>query len=705
VLALGLALLAGLTVLRAFDPAPLQGLRDLYFDGLQRLSPREPADLPVRVVDIDEASLQAIGQWPWPRDQMAELVDRLAALGVAVIAIDVLFPEADRMSPASIARRLDDQGLLAATVSDQDLAGLDSDLAFATAIAQANVVLGTSQSTDPAAPPVEGKAGFVEIGLLPSASLPGLPAAVPILPPLREAATGIGVINISPFDAATVIRRVPLVWRGPLGLLPTFSVEALRVALGETTYQLMGSPDLEGVVEALRLADFTIPTTPDGSLWVHYRPDSPDLYVSALEVLRGGNEAALAERLAGSIVLIGSSAAGLLDLRTTALGENVPGVSIHAQMLEQILTGDYLRRDALVEAVEIIAFLGLGLAVIGVMSISGPLASMATGFAAAVLVTLGSWVAFTRYGLLFDAVFPLAAGFVVFAALSAFQFVVADRDKRMIRRSFSHYVAPSVLQQIEQSGHRLALGGEIRTVTVMFADIRDFTPLSELVSATELVELLNRLFTDLGDQILRHQGTIDKFIGDAVMAFWNAPLLTEDHPARAGLAALDMRAALARFNTAGLSPRPVNLAIGVATGAACVGNIGSRDRFNYTAVGETVNQAARIEGGCRRVAYDILFAEASAAKAPGLAWLPAGNLRLKGVTEPVAASILVGGPAMAGSADFAALRSRHGALLRALTERRAWQPRLEECEEIALTLEPGLGGFYAAIADRLADFA
>ncbi len=240
-------------------------------------------------------------------------------------------------------------------------------------------MLGTANSTDIGAGAVPGKAGIVEVGNMPSEGLLPFTAAVPMLAPLREAAAGIGVINISPFDAATIVRRVPMAWNGPEGVLPTLAVEGLRIATGESTIVLVGSPDLDGFMTSIRLAGTDIPTTPDGQLWVRYRKNTPDLYVPAYRVLEEGLDPEVQAKIAGNIVFIGTSAAGLLDIRTTALGENVPGVSIHAQVLEQILQGDFLRRDGLVEALEILSFLVLGLIVVGVMSRAGPIASILTG--------------------------------------------------------------------------------------------------------------------------------------------------------------------------------------------------------------------------------------------------------------------------------------------------------------------------------------
>ncbi len=708
---LGLGIIAMLVVLRAADPYPVAVVRTLYFDFLQQIAPREPADLPVRVVDIDEASLAQIGQWPWPRDQLAALVTRLQEYGAAVVAFDVLFPEADRMSGARIGSALSSRGLLAPGVGADQLAALDTDRQFAEAIASVPVVLSTSAIPRAEGTPPTPKAGFAEIGLSPSLGLPVVTGMTPLLPQLADAATGLGSMNMAPGGDISVVRTVPLLWRSEAGIVPTLGIEALRVALGADTFVLVGSPDLEGFTEALRLGDFTIPLTPDGQMWVHYRPDDPSLYVPAHAVLAPGDDPELRAKIEGQIVFVGTSAAGLLDIRETALGQSVPGVSIHAQIIEQILTGDFLQRTGAAEGLEIVILVALGLIVLSVMSLAGPMASILAGFAAGLCVVAGSWLSFRQQGILLDATFPLAGGFFAFSALAAWQFVVADREKRQIRKSFSHYVAPTVLSQIERSGHRLELGGETRPITVMFCDMRNFTPLSATMTPTELVTLLNRHFTGLGEDILSEQGTIDKFIGDAVMAFWNAPVETPDHAARAARAALRMRATVAKGDLAeagrksGRDGPQVEVAIGIATGPALVGNVGSRDRFNYSVVGDTVNLAARIETSCRHVDYDIVLSATTAAEAQNLALLDAGHLALKGVAEQTPAAILVGDEAVARSEGFRALSAAHGRLIARLAAGEPAERELAECRRLGAEVEPGLARFYARVPERTADYA
>ena len=534
-LIIGFSLVSLGTSVRIADPAPLRALRLAYFDQLQRSAPRKAPDLPVRVVDIDDRALAEYGQWPWPRSLVSELAQNLLNAGAASVAFDVLFAEPDRYSPARLAQNTE---IAAALREPQALAGFDNDVLLARTIEGQPVVLGIATAKERGAEPLAPKSGLVEIGEAPSAGLYALPATTGLAPPLYDAAAGVGGVNVAPGQSTGVIREVPLFWRTPGGVMPGLAVESLRLALGESTYLLSGVPGVPGAVESVSLGPFDIPTGPEGQFWVHYRQDDPDLYISAADILAEDMPDRARGAVEGAIILVGTSSAGLLDIRTTALGETVPGVSIHAQIIEQILSGDTLRRSDFTAGLEIIAFIALGLVMTSLMAQTGAVLTVVSGGLAGLLIVAISWLSYARAGILFDATFPLLGGAANFFLLLAYQFIAVDRDKRRIRRSFSHYVAPEVLSDIEKGGHQLELGGITKEVTVLFSDIRGFTPLSEKLSATNLVELLNDLFTELGTEILRERGTLDKFIGDAVMAFWNAPLDVEDHALHAARATL-----------------------------------------------------------------------------------------------------------------------------------------------------------------------
>nr|WP_170448775.1 adenylate/guanylate cyclase domain-containing protein [Ruegeria arenilitoris] len=682
--------------------------RLIFFDVLQRLSPRAfDPDLPVRVVDIDETSLENWGQWPWPRTLLTQMVERLGEYGAASIAFDMLFAEPDRYSPS---RLLSDPALADILSAKEEAAQLDNDILFGAEVSNWPVVMGVAARLTGGDQDIAPKAGIVEIGENPAAGLVSVPHWTPLAPPLDRDATGIGGVNVSPLGGTGVVRRVPVLWQGPSGVLPGLGLEALRVATGEPVIFIEGAQGEAGIVLSVELAGLVLPTTENGEVWVRYRPDDPGLYLSANDILRSADDPVLRSQIEGRIVLIGTSAAGLFDMHQTALGESVPGVSIHAQVIEQALLGDMLTRSDVTAALELLAFIILGVVVTVVMSSFGAVASFMAGGIAATVVVGVSWLAFQNQSVLFDATFPLAGGMANFGLLSGYLFISTEREKRVIRRIFSHYVAPEILDEMDATGHQLQLGGETQEITVMFSDIRGFTPLSERVSATDLVALLNELFSVIGDRILHEKGTIDKFIGDAVMAFWNAPVPVERHPLLAAQAALQMRRALAEFNASDTmrGHPPIALATGCATGMACVGNIGSRRRFNYTVIGDVVNVAARIEQSCRQVEYDILISSSvSQAAGADLAMLEAGLVHLKGKTELEPIFALVGDSALAHSADFRKLQEMHQDLITAIRARRSHdeiQRLSEACSVQAGLVEPGLRAFYAALPGRSADF-
>ncbi|MBU2994425.1 adenylate/guanylate cyclase domain-containing protein [Octadecabacter sp. 1_MG-2023] len=691
---------------RLADPDPLKAIRFSYFDTLQQTHPRQWQDLPVRVVDLDEASLAQYGQWPWPRSTLAQLTNQLHGYGATVVAFDVLFAEADRYSPN---RLLEVPGLSDLVALPQDaevLAALDNDTLFAQALAQMPTVLGL------AAGEVSGgegaifdKAGFVSIGNAPLASATSIRQTTPIVASLAHAASGIGNINLSPLDASSTARRVPLVWQSADGPVPTLSLEALRLALGETTYIARGIADVDGAMQSLQLGGYIIPTTSSGEFWVHFRRDDPRLYVSAADVLSSGFEPAIAAQLQGNLVLIGTSAAGLQDIRTTALGERVPGVSVHAQILEQILTERYLNRSDITAALEILAYIVFGVSLVVVMSFFGPLAAVATVSVGAATILATSHAYFASQGHLVDASFPLLAGILTYGILTAYQFFVADQEKRKLRHSFSQYLSPTVLAQVERRGYKEELGGEMRPVTIMFSDIRNFTELGEQLTPPELVSLLNELFTTLTEQILNNDGTIDKYIGDNVMAFWNAPLTIERHALAAARAALDMRQALKEFSADREDlGKTIELATGLAMGDVLVGNIGSKQRFNYSVIGDTVNVAARTEAACRPIGFDIVATAAVRDVAGDLAWIDAGSLEIKGKSAPVPFYILVGDERTAVSQEFAQLSLTHETLIRSIKTGEDLESPLAECRKRAERVDPRLLEFYDKMPKRWGDY-
>jgi len=642
-----LAILAGATLIRIADPFFVQALRLIAFDSYQQLGPAEfDPELPVRIVDVDEESLSRIGQWPWSRTVMANLVDKLTAAGAAVIGFDMLFSEADRTSPEQTLKGMTPEE--AAAFKPLIEGKPTHDELFAEAIARSPVILATALSTRPSPPPPL-KAGFSIVGDDPKNFVPTFAGATDNLRILDDAALGIGSINWLP-DRDQVVRRIPLVYRAGDQYIPTLTTEALRVAQGAGTYILKGSNSSgetafgqETGLNHIRVGQFEIPTDSDGGIWIHFRPHDQRIYVPAWQVLSDGLQPGA---LDGMIVLIGTSAPGLIDLRATPLDSTIPGVEVHAQAIEQILVGSIdgtsLSRPDYATAVEVTLTLILGLILAFIVLRVSALTSGVIGLATMAALLGGGWIAFSRFGLLFDPTYPAAAVFLLVAGASTYVFRQTEKQRGEVRRAFSYYVSPAVVSEIIANPDMLELGGEVRELTLLFCDVRNFTSISETMSAHELTAFINDLLTPLSEIILTNRGTIDKYMGDAIMAFWNAPLDDPDHAAHACQSAMTMIARMKSLNeeweakarAAGKPYNEVRIGIGINSGECCVGNLGSVQRFDYSCIGDNVNVASRLEGQSKVYGVPIVIGESSYARIPGMKAIELDSMRVKGRAHP-----------------------------------------------------------------------
>ncbi|QIG46411.1 adenylate/guanylate cyclase domain-containing protein [Nordella sp. HKS 07] len=717
--AVGVAVLIGLMLLRGYDPPLLQYMRNAGFDQLQRIWPREkPRDLPdvVRVVDIDERSLAELGQWPWSRKVLARLVDELSSLGAAVIAFDIIFPEPDRLSPSRVAGDPDlVSGLSPAARQEISATFPDNDEIFAQAIRGRPVVLAFSNAPGNVRKTAPRVAGFAQTGLDASKAPPWIQSVAANIPKLEAEAAGFGGINLDLAREQGIARQTPMLWTDGTGFYPSLALEALRVAQGASTIIVNASDTTENAIDSIRVGDFDIPVAEDGLFAVRYRRDSPDTYVSAARIISGVERDALAPLISGNIVFIGTSAAGLRDVRMSALGEAIPGVLVHAQVVEQVLSNDFLTRPQWAAGAELVAMAALGLALIAILMFWTPMIGAVAGVAAIVFMAAASAYAFRSLGILVDATFPVLAMILTYLATLAFRLLVTDSDRRMLRSAFGHFVSPDVLAEIEKNADALKLGGEVKNISVLFVDIRKSTTLSEKLPPDALVSLINTLLDRWSNSIIAQGGTIDKFIGDAIMAFWNAPMSKSDHQFYAAKAALGIRKATAEINAdAGVSgilkergQWPLQCGVGMSTGPACVGNMGSQTRFDYSAVGETVNIAARTETASKRADFDIVIAGELDPVTRRLAILPAGHVAMAGLSHEMLIWAVVGDEATAQSAAFAELSAAHATLLDDLAHKQEnrLSEILEKCVALSREVEPRLAAFYAAIPGRKGDFA
>jgi adenylate cyclase len=632
------SLLATATAVRWADPFFVRALRLIAFDGFQRLDPRPyDPELPVRIVDIDEKSLELYGQWPWPRTILRDLVARLAERDAAAIAFDILFSEPDRSSLEEVVKKLPaDQAALLVDVAARTVG---NDRAFADALAGSPAVLAIVLTNGTLAA-FEPKPGFAVAGDDPRGFVTAFAGATGNLAMLDQAARGIGAINWTP-DRDQVVRHASLIYRLGNGFVPSLAAEALRVAQNATTYVLKSS-NASGEsafgkstgLNHIGIGDLEIPTDADGGLTLRFRPSEPQAFIPAWKVLSGKVSR---EEIAGRIILVGSSAPGLFDVKATPLDAAIPGVEIHAQLIEQILTNSYLRRPDYALALEQFIIIALGVALAVVLPHISARTSALVGLVTVGGILFGGWAAYTYWGLLFDPLFPaLALGcFIMATTFYVYRRVEAQRGE--IRFAFGRYLAPAVVEQLIADPDRLVLGGEIRDITLMFCDVRNFTSISEQLTAAELTNFINELLTPLTGIILQNKGTIDKFMGDAIMSFWNAPLDDPDHAIHACRSAIAMTAKMeelnriwnARASAAHRPFDPVRIGIGINSGNCCVGNLGSTQRFDYSAIGDDVNVTSRLEGLSKVYGVTVVVSEQTIARTP-FAALELDAVRVKG---------------------------------------------------------------------------
>jgi adenylate cyclase len=705
--AVALVLLLDLVLVRIWDPLAVEALRLRVFDLYQVMAPREAAQRPVVIVDIDEDSLKSLGQWPWPRTVVADLVTRVTQAGAAAIAFDVVFSEPDRSSPALAAdsfRGLDDE-------TKAKLKSLPSnDAVLAQAIARSRVVLGQTAVAQASAPPEGEPLPQTPFGVLGPTEAPPLVAFAGLLrnvPELERAAAGRGLFTIRP-EPDGIVRRVPIVMRAGGETVPSLTLEMLRVASGSPAILL--KTDAHGLqMESVRLRGFEVPTDGLGQLWIHFGRHDRARFVSARDVIEGRADP---DRFRQRLVLIGTSAVGLLDLKTTPTEPAMPGVEVHAQVLESMLAKTVLTAPFYATLAELAIAVLVGLAIIALAPALGAWALFLIGGVVAALIAGISWYYFSRLNLLIDATYPLASSFLVYLTLVFTNYLRAHSERRQIRSAFSQYLSPVLVEELARSPEKLTLGGEERVMTVMFSDVRGFTTISEQYKDDPqgLTQLMNRLLTPLTNAIVDHKGTIDKYIGDAIMAFWNAPLDDPDQEANACQAALDMLAAIERLNAerraeaeaAGTPFLPMRVGIGINTGPCVVGNMGSDLHFNYSVLGDAVNLASRLESQTKSYGVPVLVGARTAAKvAERFAVLELDLLQVKGKTEPERVYTVLGRKDGELGACFSALAELNPQML-AHYRGRDWQRCLEvilRCREVGR--EAGLEDFYNLYVERV----
>ncbi|EXJ11889.1 CHASE2 domain-containing protein [Nitrincola nitratireducens] len=628
-IALSFTLLCIFSALQLYPPQILKTFELKLSDQMLSIRGQQPVDPRIAIIDIDERSLQEIGQWPWPRNRVAELLLNLRDSGVAIIGLDIVFAEPDNASPRRILQNLN---------LPLDIDALpDYDEIFNQAIVETPTVLGyvfvmeNDQLHSEHRP--DTHAIILESNKPPQSLVLNPHRPILSLPQTHIDGLFSGYINTLP-DIDGTIRHLPLIMEYDGNLYPSLAMEIARLGMGAQRIQLRYHHQF---VETLLLDSLEIPTDIYGRLAVNFRgPSFQYPYISAVDVLTRPETLSLE----GSVVLVGTSAAGLLDLRSTPLDSVYPGVEVHATVIDNILNQDFISKPSWALGVDFVTLCIIATAGALILSVSSTLISACLALSSLMCLLVSHYYLLSQQGLLFTTLTPsllLISHFVLGTLLNHHQ---DQKQKNFIRQRFERKVSKDIVNEL-LTHPNLMLEGSERYITIFFSDIRGFTQLSESIgSARQLVTLLNRYMSCMIDRITHKNGTIDKLIGDAIMAYWNAPMDDALHADHALSSAIEQIEALQQLNADFIKEGLPMLSIGIGlnTGMAIVGEMGSEDRSDYTCIGDEVNLASRTEGLCKYFQSQLILTESTYGELQQrdlYHFRPLGLLNVKGKSHPV----------------------------------------------------------------------
>ena len=621
-------------------------VENLLYDTRVRLSAPGGIDNRIVIAAIDEASLQVHGHWPWTRDKLAVLVKKMFDYGVTVVGFDVIFAERDESADVDLLRTIasgpEDEAFLARL--DELEGSLDRDQIFADGLTSGPTVLGyyftTNEETIYETGELPMAAFDLHESMMESVFLPHAIGFTSSLPVLMQSAYSSGFIDNPLMDADGVVRRSPLLQEYALSVYESLSLAVAATYFNDITLPIfvdasrwMGDyPPLEG----LELAGKPLRIDPQGGVLVPYRgPAGSFPYISIKDIIDGTVEDP--DLLNGAIVLVGATVPGLEDLRSTPFGSIYPGVEIHANVVAGILDGNFRWRPAYTAAAEMLTIAVLGFLVALLLPVLKPVVSTLVFFfmmAVALAINYYLWMVELHVLPLAMTMYTLTGVYVI---NMVFGYLFESRSRHMMDGLFGQYVPPDLVKEMSKDPHNYSLASRKLELSVLFSDIRGFTTISEGLDAEELSELMNHYLTPMTRIVHETQGTIDKYIGDAVMAFWGAPIRDAKHASRAVQAGLAMQAALGSMNEEFEERGWPHIAIGVGinTGPMSVGNMGSTFRKAYTVLGDAVNLGSRLEGITKIYGVGFIVAEATAEKAHEYLYRELDRVRVKGKDEPV----------------------------------------------------------------------
>ncbi len=747
--------------LRISDPKPVEIMRLKYFDQLQKKYPRSTDGQTYSViVDIDEKSLREVGQWPWPRTVLAELFKKSKESGMLVLGLDVLFAEKDRTSPDLIAQDLKKRNpkvaeMLSELPTNESIA-MEAMKVFPTVIGHSGLdVTGDAERQDIKDSSVKvflGKNKNPNDWLI---SYPGLLANVS---EFEEAASGAGTVSVAE-EPDGIIRRVPLISNVAGKVRPTLGLDMIRVAFkGNSIATRTGINGVEEIIiQTQSIGNAAIPTDENGRVWIYYgesdsikKEDARRYYVSAVDIIKGrvGKE-----RLQGKLGILGTSATGLKDIRPTPVEDRMPGVEIHANLIDTVISAilyytsnknaeniykqslkkGLTEEEALVEKNKVkisgAPFLksgtnmkfyeGIFTICLGfLITISalrfGPVVNISLlvsviGAAFYISVRL-----FVDEKTLFDPTFAGFSTFVIYFGNTFANYLRDANEKKQIRGAFSQYLSPALVEQLAEDPDKLVLGGETKKMTFLFCDVRGFTTISESFKSDPqgLTKLINRFLTPLTNEIINVNGTIDKYMGDCIMAFWNAPIDVDGHEKMACDATLRMHAVMKDLNaerekeakSENKKYLELKIGIGLNTGGCVVGNMGSDQRFDYSVLGDSVNLAARLEGQSKSYGVKtVIGPETNESVKESFATLQLDMIAVKGKKEAVTIYTLVGDLEFKNSSEFKNLALKHEKILKNYFSQN-WENCLTEMKVAKSLCNNIMTEYYEIMSERINEF-
>lgn len=649
-----LATLTLLLAIRVADPTFVESVRLRYFDTL--ITSKAPTQNNIYTVNIDEASLDRYGQWPLPRAEYARIIENLYQRGAGLVVLNVLMAEPDRTG---------------------------GDATLANTLRQYPVVLPSVPSAKTKNTPRQP--GSAVIGAEYSDLIVQYPGLIANIKSLESGAVGVGIVNTLP-EVDGVNRRLPLVVAVDGKVYPSLSMETLRVAAGDSTFQVKMS---EIGVEKMRIPAFGPITTDNlGRVWVDLSQQSKSVSLTNLP-----------KDFGGAIVIVGPSAAGIANPIPTARGAVWPQ-EFQASAIGTMVNGVVIQRPDYADGLEILTLLAVG--VILLFLTRWVYAGFASVVGFVVVFAYGSHFAFSHSLWLFDITGPIAG--IILVALHAYgvKFVSEFLQKQQIKKQFGTYLSPAMVERLQKNPELLQLGGESRELSIMFTDVRGFTSISEHYGrdVQGLTKIMNRYMTAMTAKIIENQGTLDKYIGDAQMAFWNAPLDDADHAKNAVRTGLQMMGSLDAFNrevTAEGVP-PFGMGLGINTDTVVVGNMGSDQRFDYTCLGDGVNLASRLEGQSKPYGVKIVLGQKTAQLVKDEYYvLELDCIAVKGKTQGVTIYTVLGrnDEVLATKAD----RQMHEAML-ALYRQQRFDQAIKFCQDLTGRFDGEMDHYYDAWQQR-----